>query len=505
VSGSDAAAPGRRIAGSALITSATVIATMALGAVLAVLIVLQFGKTPRTDGLLAAYGVYGLLLTLAQSARASVAARLVEGSSVFANLDRFLAGALVMALAAAVPLVLLGQPVAELLTGDLPAEAASTARTALAILWVAAAAHLAAALGAAALGTRGQFALPGLAYVMGGVLAIGLMLALAGPLGIDAVAVGVAAGSVVTAATIGSRLARAGYRPDLRKLFPGRAATVAAGVVVVGSVGYTISQATYVVSVAFAATLEPGAVTLYSYAFFAAALVLGASAGTAGIVLAAPVARDWDRRAETLLGHLETVTRGGLLLVLPSLGVMAVAGDELVELVLGSELAAEDPDTVAHTFLGLGGMMVCGAALSVPMLAALARARFGAIAWTAALTVVAHMPLSALAASLGSTEWIAGAASMSAAISLAAMLVFVFGRSTGAALAVVLRELALMGAAAALSFAAAGLLGASLGGGAADVAGASLGVAVFALALRVAEPEAWRLAVRMSAPLRARG
>jgi peptidoglycan biosynthesis protein MviN/MurJ (putative lipid II flippase) len=505
MSGGEAPAPGRRIAGSALVTSATVVATMALGAVLAVAIVLRFGKTPSTDGLLAAYGVYGLLLTLAQSARASVAARLVEGNSLFANLDRFLAGAVLVALAAAVPLVLLGQPVAELLTGDLPAEAASTARTALAILWVAAAAHLAAAFGAAALGTRGEFALPGLAYVAGGVLAIGLMLALAGALGIDAVAVGVAAGALVTATAIGYRLGRAGYRPDLRRLRPGRSAMVAAGVVVISSLGYMIAQATYVVSVAFAATLEPGAVTLYSYAFFAAILVVGASSGTAGIVLAAPVSRDWDRRAETLLGHLEVVTRGSLLVVLPALGVMAVAGNELVELVLGSKLAGDDPETVANTFLALGGVMVGSAALSVPMLAAFATGRYGAIAWTSVLTLAVHVPLSAVAASLGSDEWIAGAASLSAVVSLAAMLAFVLGRSMGAGLAVVLRELALMGAAAALAFAAAGLLGAVLGGGAGDVAAAALGVALFAIALRVAEPEAWRLAVRMSAPLRARG
>jgi hypothetical protein len=85
------------------------------------------------------------------------------------------------------------------------------------------------------------------------------------------------------------------------------------------------------------------------------------------------------------------------------------------------------------------------------------------------------------------------------------MLAFALGRSAGGALALVLRELALMGAAAALSFTAAGLLGAALGGGAADVAAAALGLALFALALRVTEPEAWRLAVRMSAPLRARG
>jgi peptidoglycan biosynthesis protein MviN/MurJ (putative lipid II flippase) len=503
VTGEPAAAE-HRLAGSALVTSATVVATMGLGAVLALAIVLQFGKTPRTDGLLSAYGVYGLLLTLATSARASVAARLVEGPSMFANLDRLLGGAVVLALAGAVPLIALGAPVADVLTGELPSEAADSARTALAIFWIAAAAHLCAAVGAAALATRGEFAAPGFAYVAGGVAAILLMLALSGPLGIDAVAVGVAAGALLTATVIGVRLLRAGYRPAAGRLGPARAALVAARVIAIGSVGYMIAQATYVVSVAFAARLEPGDVTLYSYGFFAAMLVIGASSGTAGIVLAAPVSRSWDRRPESLLVHVENVTRGGLLLVLPALGVMALAGDELVELVLGSKLDAGDPATVAGTFLALGGLMVASSAMPVPMLAAFAKGRYGGIAWVALLTVVVHLPLSALAADLGSDEWLAAAASVSALISLVAMLWLALGRLTGAGLAAVGRELVPMALAALVAFGAAGLLGAALGGGAADVAAAVLGLALFALGIRLVRPQAWLLALRMSEPLRGR-
>jgi peptidoglycan biosynthesis protein MviN/MurJ (putative lipid II flippase) len=492
----------RPIAGSALVTSATVVATMGLGAVLALAIVLKFGKTPRTDGLLTAYGVYGLLLTLAQSARASVAARLVEGPSVWANLDRLMGGGAVLAVAGAVPLILLGGPVAELLTGELPDEAADTAETALAVLWIAAAAHLVAALGAAALATRGEFALPGIAYVAGGVVAILAMLALADPLGIDAVAVGVALGAVLTAAIVGARLLRSGYRPSAGGVRRPLAALVAARVIAVGSVGFMIAQATYVISVAFAATLEPGAVTLYSYGFFAAMLVIGASSGTAGIVLAAPVSRDWDRRPESLIPHLQTVTRGGLLLVLPALGVMALAGNELVELVLGSKLDADDPVTVAGTFLALGGLMLASAALPVPMLAAFATGRYNAIAWVALATVVVHLPLSALAAELGSDEWIAGAASVSAVVTLAAMLALVLGRLSGRGWAALARELLPMAVAAAVAFGAAGLLGTALGGGVFDVLAALLGVVLFALGIRLLRPEAWQLALRLSAPLR---
>ena len=84
----------RRIAGNALATAGLQVATMALGAVLAIFIVLKFGKNARTDGLFAAYGVYGFILLLAQSMRVTIVARLVEGPSVFAAVDRFLGACL---------------------------------------------------------------------------------------------------------------------------------------------------------------------------------------------------------------------------------------------------------------------------------------------------------------------------------------------------------------------------------------------------------------------------
>ncbi|MEA2365454.1 MAG: hypothetical protein QOI32_966, partial [Thermoleophilaceae bacterium] len=101
-------------------------------------------------------------------------------------------------------------------------------------------------------------------------------------------------------------------------------------------------------------------------------------------------------------------------------------------------------------------------------------------------------------------EWLAAAASVSALISLVAMLWLALGRLTGAGLAAVGRELVPMALAALVAFGAAGLLGAALGGGAADVAAAVLGLALFALGIRLVRPQAWLLALRMSEPLRGR-
>ena len=47
------------------------------------MIVLKFGKNARTDGLFAAYGVYGVLSLIAQSLRITVVARLLEATLHF--------------------------------------------------------------------------------------------------------------------------------------------------------------------------------------------------------------------------------------------------------------------------------------------------------------------------------------------------------------------------------------------------------------------------------------
>src|SRR5687768_4640739 len=104
-SGAEAVAREGLFARSAIVTAASVIGSMGLGAVLAVLALLEFGKDAETDGFFAAYGVYAVLLTIAQSLRAAVVARLVEGPSLFASLDRFVGAALLIFLASGIPLV----------------------------------------------------------------------------------------------------------------------------------------------------------------------------------------------------------------------------------------------------------------------------------------------------------------------------------------------------------------------------------------------------------------
>ena len=183
-----------------------------------------------------------------------------------------------------------GRPAADLLTGEDAGTAHDAARAALAILWGAGALQVLAALAAAALGALGEFGLPGAAYVCGGAAAIALVLLLEGALGIDAVATGLVCGSLLTAALMVARLARRGWRPRWSGLRAAPRSLGTMGLVLSGSIGSVALQLTYVVTLAFAARIGEGAVTLYSYSFFAAALLIGAVAGSYPALRAARLA-----------------------------------------------------------------------------------------------------------------------------------------------------------------------------------------------------------------------
>jgi peptidoglycan biosynthesis protein MviN/MurJ (putative lipid II flippase) len=494
-----------RVAGSALVTSLSTIAAMAMGGLLAIVVLLLFGKTARTDGFFAAYGVYAVIIALAQSLRASSVAQLVRGS-LWDNLDRLLGASVLILLASGAVLVGLGDPLADVLTGEDSGAAHDAAQTALAILWGAGALQILAALAAAALGALGEFALPGAAYVCGGAAAIAFVLALEGALGIDAVSAGLVCGSLLTAVLMVGRLLRRGWRPRWGRLREAHRSLGAMALVLSGSIGSVALQLTYVVTLAFAARIGEGAVTLYSYSFFAAALLIGAVAGPAAIVLAAPVARTWDRRPESLDPHLLAVFRAGLALIVPVTAAAVLIGDDIVELLLGSELSAADADTVVRSFLALSGMVVATLAVPVPGLAAFAASRYLAVGSVSIAGVVVHLAASGAAAAAWDTlESLAAAASVSSVAMLAMTLGIVYGRQLGRPLGMLVVELARVVAVAVASFGPPGIVAAALGGPGWDVAAAVAGTAVFLLVLRARLPRNWELVLRIAAPLRTRG
>src|SRR5437867_1393516 len=152
----DPAAP-RRVALSVVFTGASQGVSMIAGGVLAILVAALFGSTAQTDGFFLAYGVYSLLVLVAQSTRTAIPARLLETETLFGAFDRYLAGAALLFLASGVALLGFAGPLATLLTGSDAGPAHAAAAESLRILWPAVGGQLFAALAAAMLGVAGDF------------------------------------------------------------------------------------------------------------------------------------------------------------------------------------------------------------------------------------------------------------------------------------------------------------------------------------------------------------
>ncbi len=489
------------MAGSSLWAAISQVATLGVQGVAALVILLLFGKGTDTDAVFAAYGVYGVIVLMCQTLRLTVVARLLDGPSPWAAFDRFLgAGLSLVAIAVAAQLVL-GGTIADLLTGELGREARETTRSTLDILCVAIAGQLVAALGAAVLAVRDEFRFPGLAYVLGGVTAIVVLIALRGPLGIDAAPIGVAIGSALTAMLMAARLWRLGYRPRLRGVLGGTRRPRTALMLLLGTVAPLFGQLNFVISLAFAAHLGAGAVTLYTGAFFAGAVVVAVTGSAASLVLAAPIAQTWDGDPVGLLPHLRTVMRAGLIIVGPAVAVAGLVGDELVELVLGDSFTPADADRIVGALLALSGLFVGMLAQQLPMLAAFAQSRYGAVAAVAVVGTAVHVAASAAALSLDGIVPLAVAASVSSLATMTLLLWLVHGRGLASALAIVLAETVLIVLATAAGFGPVAAAAALLGAGPWDFAAAVVGLAGFAAVLRLGLPQHAAVALRMLGPL----
>jgi peptidoglycan biosynthesis protein MviN/MurJ (putative lipid II flippase) len=474
---------------------------MGLGAVLALVVLFAFGKTAKTDGLFTAYGVYGILLMLSQSLRTTIVARLVEAPSLWRAFDRYVGAVLVITLIAAVPLLVLGDPLAHLLTGSATGDAHDAARTALRLFAIAGSAQLLAGVGAAALGALDRFVAVSVAYLSAGVASVLGVAIFAGPLDVTAVPVAIAAGSVLNATLMARSLLAAGWRPHARLARSLGELGRRVWIIVSGAALYAASQAIFVVSVALAARMGGGDATVYTYAFFAASFIVGASSGSAGIVLAAPLAHTWDRSPASLTPHLRTIVALGATLTVPVLGIAAIAGPDLAGVVFGSKLTTSDANALAGCFVALGGFVLAMLAITVPLLAAFALSRYPAVAAVAVAAVIVHVGLSIAAATTDRLEMLAVAASVSTVLMLAGLLVVVFGSQAATPLLAVVAEIGRPAAVAAVAFGLAGCLTLTVSGRAADIALAAIATAAYLGLLRALLPGQWELIRRLLAPL----
>ena len=332
-------------------------------------------------------------------------------------------------------------------------------------------------------------------------IAIGLIFVFDAGYGIDGAALALTVGSALTAALTLGRLLHVGYRPRLRG-FEMRDTLRASWHLVVGSVGYIMGQLTFVVSVALAARLGEGTVTVYTYAFFAALLVIGSVSGPIGIVLAAPISATWDRRPETLRPYLLDVMRAGLVIVLPILGLAALVGEDIVDAILGRALGADAQEDLVISFLALGGVMISSVIAPVPTIAVFARGRYALAAAISTATWVGHLGIAIAALQADSLPVLAAASSATTVASLVALLWIVYGRARLLGmLRLVGAETARVALVAALVFVPLVFVSWAVDSLVVSVLSAVVGALAFVVAVRMLLPEHWRLCERVIGPL----
>jgi putative peptidoglycan lipid II flippase len=414
----------RSVASNAAIASVSQAATMVSGGLLAVIVAATIGTNAETDGFFAAFAIYAAVVAFAQSARTTIVARLLEGTSRYEMFDRYIGAGLWLSVLVALAFGPLGAPIAALLTGGLPPSAQETAETALLIFIPSSALQIFAALGAAMLGALADFVWAGIAFVAGSLVTIAGFVVLRPGLGVDGLPVGILLGSVVSALVIAVGLVRHGWRPTRAIVAQPAEARRAASVLSISSVSFVIAQFGYLVVLAVGARLGVGTITVFTYSYMAMGLIQAVFVSSVPMVMAGPLFQTWDHRPETLLTHHEAVLRAGMLLVIPVVATAALVGADVAGAVL-REFTDAQSTLVIELFLILSLNVVWGLVNAVPYAALVAVGRYVALAVVTAVVVAVQIVITLIAGALDSVWLLAGGVPISAAATVVTTLFIV--------------------------------------------------------------------------------
>ena len=312
-----------------------------LAAVVGVIIARELGRNAETDGFFAAYGVFIVILLIGNAirvtmlpsfARARTEGRLA-GAVVSTGLlvGSFVALLVIVAIAAA-------EPLADLLTGEGPELARSTAAEALPWMVAAGALQVLAGQAASALAALDDYVTAAVGFVSGSVAGLALILVLIDDHGVQAVTWGMALNGSISllvpsivlvvraraAGLSGAKLgtARAGSASStLRLLLNGVALPLAL-------------QAIYVICLPPASREGEGAVTSLGYAYLFSSAVVAVTASSIGLVTAVPMTRAGlgEGRAAR---HIVASAWLGVVAIGFTAGVLALAGGTFIETLLG--------------------------------------------------------------------------------------------------------------------------------------------------------------------------
>jgi hypothetical protein len=344
-----------------------VVALAAAGA--GALLAHKFGRSVETDGFLAAYAVYLVLVLAAQAFRMVVVPDLTRAQAEGRLGGETRAYALTI-LSVAIPIsaIAIGfsGPLGGQLTGSLPPHAAHVAANALMVLVPAAFGQLLAALAASALAACDSYGTAAAGFALGGIGGLVVFAALSGSAGIVALAWGLAANAAIAISVpvlaLARRRALGGPAPGrLRlghrvwKLLQGASVPLAL-------------QGCYLLVLRFAAQLGVGRVSSFSYAYLAASTLVGATAFSLGLISSAPLTR---RGIDAVAAgrHVVHAAWVSLSLVGAAAGVFALVGGRIVGGVLGSAYGGDVGKELGHlvVYLALWMLAWVGFAVAFPL------------------------------------------------------------------------------------------------------------------------------------------
>jgi O-antigen/teichoic acid export membrane protein len=436
----------------------------------------KFGRNVRTDGFMAAYGVYLVLVLGAQSFRMVVVPDLTRAAAAGVLADEFRAYVIsfvMVAVPATLVVALFPNFFGELITGRLPHESAAIAGRALPWLVPAAFGQLLAALAASALAARDSYLVAAAGFAAGAIGGVLMFVVLADAHGLISLAWGLALNAALAVALPAAALVLRGGRfrrgrvpmqlaHRLWRLLYGAAVPLAV-------------QGIYVIGLRFAAGTGTGNVTSLSYAYLLAAMFVSATAFSLSLIAAAPLTRrgiDPDTAAD----HVVHTSWIALAIVGAATGLVALVGGRVVTAALGDAYAGHVGDQLGRQVVFLSPWMVAWAAFSItyPLLFVMHRTRL--LVPIAVIGVLVDIPVSIAGRAWWGLTGVTVAMGVTMGLTVLGLMYALSPRMLARAVVGLLRLSALVGAATALAFGGASLLLAA-------VPAAAAGLALYALIL----------------------
>src|SRR5205085_2892609 len=357
---------GRSAVRSGLLTGLSYLVLSGAGAVAGIYLAHKFGRNDRTDGFMAAYGVYLVLVLGAQAFRMVVVPDLTRAAAerrLGTEFTEYALAFLLLGIPVSAIVIAFPEFFGSLITGRLPHSSAVLAGRALEWIVPAAFAQLLAALAASALAARDEYAVAAAGFALGGIGGLVVFVALADTHGLIALAWGLALNAAISLALPLAALAKHGGRARHLRGGAGYGVRRRLWRLAYGTAVPLAGQILYLLALRFAAGTGPGNVTSLSYAYLLAGMFVSATAFSLSLISAAPLTRrgvDADSAADHLV-HSAWVS---LALVGAASGIVALVGGHVVTALLGHAYSGKVGQELGRLVAYLAPWMVAWAAFS---------------------------------------------------------------------------------------------------------------------------------------------